>query len=224
MKGLIEISNIPEIFLTVPPSPKLVLTRNCLITHSRPSLMLWRGNTRKPFAKPPLVRLPGLFPGLTGVPSARSPGANQGSRVTWRRRVLGSRPGRSRQLGSRRLLGAGRRPQHPARADRFPGSICCAGGRRGSVPHNKRAPRGERAGPRRPAPASRVRARVPAGNAPASPPPGTRKGEGARRQQSGGRAKGRKGAAPSAKTARGGASGRAAAPLVGTAPPAAAHW
>lgn len=90
-----------------------------------------------------------MFPGLTGVPSAHSPGANQGSRVTLRCRVLGSRPGRSGQLRCRRLLGAGRRPQHHARADRFPGSICCAGAGAGWSPQQQKgAPRRAR----RPAP------------------------------------------------------------------------
>lgn len=90
-----------------------------------------------------------MFPGLTGVPSARSPGANQGSRVTRRRPVLGSRPGRSGHRRSRRLLGAGRRPQHPTRADLL---HLLRGGRRGSVPlQQKGAPwRARRPAPPRP--------------------------------------------------------------------------
>lgn len=86
-------------------------------------------------------------------------------------------PGNSAPAG---CWGQGGGQQHPACARAcksfpLPGSICRAGTRRGSVSHNKRAPRPRRA---RPAPASRVRARVPAGTAPASPPPGTRKGRG----------------------------------------------
>lgn len=104
-----------------------------------------------------------MFPGLTGVPSAPSPGGNQGSRVT-RHRVLGSRPGRSRQLRCPQVAGGqgGRisiqRPRlvSPApSAPRGPARV------RGS--HNKKAPGGERAGPPRPAPP-----RLPA-SAPASP-------------------------------------------------------
>lgn len=185
---------------------------------------------QKHFLKSLLVCLPGLFPGLTGVPSAPSPGGNQGSRVT-RHRVLGSRPGRSRQLRCPQVAGGqgGRisiqRPRLVSPAPSAPRGSARVRGRT-----TKKAPRGERAGPPRPAPP-----RLPA-SAPASPReslprhrlqvPGRGRGRGDNNpagRRAGGRAEG-KGAAPSAKTARGGAPGRAAAPLVGPAPAAAAHW
>lgn len=171
--------------------------------------------------------LPGLFPGLTGVPSAPSPGGNQGSRVT-RHRVLGSRPGRSRQLRCPQVAGGqgGRisiqRPRLVSPAPSAPRGRARVRGRT-----TKRRP--AESAPARPAPP-----RLPA-SAPASPReslprhrlqvPGRGRGRGDN-NSAGGRSGGRrgKGAAPSAKTARGGAPGRAAAPLVSPAPEAAAHW
>lgn len=127
------------------------------------------------------------------MPSARSPGGNQGSRVTRRRPALRSRPGRSRQLRSRRLLGAGRRPAASrlrARVQIIPPPRLHLPSRdpaRVGLPQQKGAPPAEsppRPGFPRPRPRPRGnRSRVAASRYP--------EGEGARRQQSGGQGGGK---------------------------------
>lgn len=171
--------------------------------------------------------LPGLFPGLTGVPSAPSPGGNQGSRVT-RHRVLGSRPGRSRQLRCPQVAGGqgGRisiqRPRLVSPAPSAPRGSARVRGRTTKRRPAESAP--ARPAPPRPGfPRPRPRPRGNRSRVTASRYPEGGGGEATTIRRAGGRAEG-KGAAPSAKTARGGAPGRAAAPLVGPAPAAAAHW
>lgn len=167
-----------------------------------------------------------MFPGLTGVPSAHSPGVNQGSRVT--PTVPGARepPWQVRATPLPQVAGGRAASAASCACGSFPRLHLLRGGRRRLVPPTTKG---------RPAESAPARAAPPwlPASAPASPReplprhrllqvPGRGRGRGDN-NPAGGR-RGGKARRRAPRQREGGASGRAAAPLVGIAPPAAAHW
>lgn len=178
---------------------------------------------QKHFLKSLLVCLPGLFPGLTGVPSAPSPGGNQGSRVT-RHRVLGSRPGRSRQLRCPQVAGGqgGRisiqRPRLVSPAPSAPRGSPRVRGRTTKRRPAESAP--ARPAPPRPGfPRPRPRPRGNRSRVTASRYPEGGGGEATTIRRAGGRAGGRRGKARRRAPRQRGAGPRAVPPRHWSAPP-----